>query len=119
MSDRKTMDLAERRAADRELATQRADARRDYERYSAEEADADRDYERTRARVFAEEKSKGASDRAAELACRDAAADAKHKRDLAHSLARSALLRINEVERKSVTVRDIHATSERIDGLAA
>lgn len=105
MNDRKTMDLAERRAADRELATQRADARRDYER--------------TRARVFAEQKSKGASDRAAELACRDAAADAKHKRDLAHSLARSALLRINEVERKSVTVRDIHATSERIDGLAA
>lgn len=114
-----TMDLQARRVADRKLAEQRREARRDYVRYAEQEADADRDYERTRARVFAEAKSEGDSDRAAELKARDAAADAKHRRDIAHSLARAALLRIQETERESVTVRDLHATSERIDGLAA
>lgn len=113
------MDLAERRAADRKLAEQRKEARRDFTRYCEAEAEADRDYECTRARVFAEQKSEGASDRAAELACRAAAADAKHRRDIAHSLARAALLRIEEAEREAVTVRDLHASSERVDGVAA
>ena len=113
------MDLAERRAADRQLALQRRSARMDYIQHAAEEAEADRDYERTRARVFAEQKAAGKSDRAAELACREAAADAKYRRDIAHSLARAALLRIAESERESVTVRDLHSSSERVDGLAA
>lgn len=117
--DRRTMDLAERRAADRTLAERRQEARRDYVRYSEQEADADRDYEKTRARVFAEAKSDGLSDRTAELKCREAAADHKHRRDIAHSLARAALLRIAESERESVTVRDLHASSERVEGLAA
>lgn len=113
------MDLAERRAADHTLVEQRQAARRDYVRYCETEADADRDYERTRARVFAEAKSEGASDRAAELRCREAAAEHKHRRDIAHSLARAALLRIDETEREAVTVRDIHSSSERVDGVAA
>lgn len=113
------MDLHARRLADRKLAETRREARRDYVRYAEQEADADRDYERTRATAFAKAKSEGLSDRAAELACRDAAADHKHRRDIAHSLARAALLRIQEAERESVSVRDIHATSERIDGVAA
>ena len=117
--DRQTMDLAERRAADRSLSEQRGDARRDYVRYSEQEADADREYEVTRARVYMEKRHAGATDRESELACREAAADPKHRRDIAHSMARASLLRISEIERKSVTVRDLHATSERIDGLAA
>ena len=112
------MDLAERRLADRTLAERRREARRDYVRYCQTEADADLAFERTRARVFAEAKDAGKSDRAAELECRAAAAEAKHKRDIAHSLARAALLRIDETEREAVTVRDLHATSERIDGVA-
>lgn len=114
-----TMDLTARRVADRKIAEARREARRDYVRYCEQEADADREYELTRARVFAESKSEGLSDRAAELKCRAAAAEAKHRRDIAHSLARAALLRIEESERESVTVRDIHSTSERIDGLSA
>jgi hypothetical protein len=113
------MDLAERRNADRTLAERRQAARRDYVRYSEQEADADREYERTRARTFAQAKLEGASDRAAELAARDAAADHKHRRDIAHSLAKAALLRIDETEREHVTVRDIHASSEKVDGVAA
>lgn len=119
MTDRRTMDLAERRAADRELARQRQEARRDYTRYAEQAADADRDYEQTRAREFAKAKSDGLSDKAAELKCRAAAADAKHRRDIANSLARASLLRIAETEREAVTVRDIHASSERVDGVAA
>ncbi len=118
-SPRRTMDLAERRVADRTLTQQRGTARRDYIRYAEQAADADRDYEKTRARVFAEQKSEGSSDKAAELACRSAAADAKHRRDIANSLARAALLRIDETEREMVTVRDIFASSQRVDGVAA
>jgi hypothetical protein len=116
---RLTMDLAERRVADRTLAQRRQEARRDYVRYSEQEADADREYEKTRARVFAKSKSEGLSDKAAELACRSAAADHKHRRDIAHSLAKASLLRIEESEREAVTVRDLHSSSERVDGLAA
>jgi hypothetical protein len=113
------MDLAERRAADRTLAQRRQEARRDYVRYAEQAADADREYETTRAKVFAQQKSEGATDKAAELACRAAAAEAKHRRDIANSLARSALLRVDETEREAVTVRDLHSSSERVDGLAA
>lgn len=114
-----TMNLQGRRDADRVLARRRQEARRDYERYAEQEAEADRLYEKTRATVFVQAKAEGDSDRTAELKCRDAAADHKYRRDLAHSLAKSALLRVAEAERESVTVRDIHSTSERIDGVVA
>lgn len=113
------MDLAERRAADRALARRRQEARRDYIRYAEQEADADREYEKTRAITFATAKSEGLSDRAADLKAREAGADHKHRRDIAHSLAKAAVLSIDETERESVTVRDIHSSSERVDGLAA
>ncbi len=119
MEARTTMDLQERRIADRKLAQQRQEARRDYVRYAEQAAKADDEYEQTRARVFLEHKSEGASDRAAELACRAEAASAKYRRDIAASLARASLLRIDEVEREAVTVRDLHASSERVEGLAA
>lgn len=119
MNDRRTMDLAERRQADRTLAQRRQEARRDYVRYSEQEADADREYAVTLAKTFAKHRSDGEPVGAAEIAARAAAADHKHRRDIAHSLARAALLRIDETEREAVTVRDIHSSSERVDGLAA
>lgn len=114
-----TMDLAERRRADHELSKQRREARRDYLRYCEDKADADRDYEKARATAFAEAKSQGLSDMAANYKAKQAGADFKHRRDIADSLARSCLQRIDETERDAVTVRDIHNSSERVDGLAA
>lgn len=117
MTDRRTMDLAERRVADRTLAERRQTARRDYVRYAEEEAAADREYTKTLARVFLEHRDKGEPVGASELLAKAEAAEAKQRRDIAHSLARAALLRIDETEREAVTVRDIHSSSERVDGV--
>jgi len=114
-----TMDLNARRTADRKLAERRQEARRDYVRYAEQAADADLEYRRVKATTYAQERSKGNTSIGAELEANAAAGDARHRRDIADSLAKSSLLRIQEVEREFVTVRDIHATSERIDGLAA
>lgn len=119
MTDRRTMDLAERRLADRTLAQRRQDARRDYVRYAEDEANADREYAKTLARVFLQHRDKGEAVGASELLAKADAAEAKQRRDIAHSLARAALLRIDETEREAVTVRDLHSSSERVDGLAA
>jgi hypothetical protein len=114
-----TMDLQARREADRKLAEMRRDARRDYERYAKQEADAERDYRKVMAVAFANAKSEELSDKRAEMEAKSATADLRHRRDIAHSLAFSARMRIAELERDAVSVRDIHATSERIDGVVA
>ena len=114
-----TMDLNARRRADRTLAERRQEARRDYVRYAEQAADADREYRRIKASTYAEQRSQGNTSVGAELEANAAAADARHRRDIADSLAKAALLRIEEASREAVSVRDIHATSERIDGLAA
>lgn len=119
MNDRRTMDLAERRAADRTLAQRRQEARRDYVRYAEEEAAADREYAVTLAKTLAKLRAEGQPVGAAEIAAKGEAAEAKYRRDIAHSLAKAALLRIEETEREAVTVRDIHSSSEKVDGLAA
>ena len=114
-----TMDLNARRRADRTLAERRQEARRDYVRYAEQAADADLEYRRIKATTYAEERANSNTSVGAELQANAKAAEARHRRDIADSLAKAALLRIQEVERESVSVRDIHSTSERIDGLAA
>lgn len=113
------MDLAERRAADRDLARRRHEARFDFVRYEQQAADADLEYRKTRARVYMEQRAKGNTATGSELVADAAAADARHKRDVAKSLAKAALLRIEETEREATVVRDIHRSSERVEGLAA
>lgn len=113
------MGLTERREADRRLSEARRKARQNFTDYKEKAADADREYRMIRARVFAEMKSKGGTDKAAEMSADAESANARHDRDLNEALAKSALLRIQEIERDSVSVRDIHQTSERIDGLGA
>jgi len=114
-----TMNLQGRRDADRKLSELRREARKDFERHARAQADAERDYRKAMAASFAIAKSEGLSDKRAETEAKGQTADLRHKRDLAHALARSALLRIQELERDAVSVRDLHATSERIDGLTA
>ena len=113
------MDLQARRVADRKLAERRQEARRDYVRYAEQAADADREYRRVKATTYMEQRSQGNTSVGAELEANAVAADARHRRDIADSLAKAALLRIEEASREAVSVRDIHSTSERIDGLAA
>lgn len=114
-----TMDLEARRRAERQLARSRVEAREEYVRQAEVEARADHAYELTRATAFLDARGKGAPVTEAEMVARKAAADHKLERDIAHSLARAALLRISETERSQVAVRDMHSASERIDGLVA
>lgn len=117
--DRRTMDLAERRSAERTIAEARKAARRDFVRYSEEAAKADLEYDKVRARRLVELRSESEPAGVAELRARADAAEHKHRRDIATSLAKAALLRVDEAERESVVVRDLHQSSERVDGLAA
>lgn len=109
------LDLADYRRGARTNAEQRREARRDFERYSRQEADAERDYRMRLAVVFAQRKSEGESDKRAEMAAKAEAADLAHRRDIAHSLAFSSRLRIEELERDAASLRHISERSGRID----
>lgn len=113
------MNLQERRTADRALAEDRRAARRDYIRHAEEAAKADAEYRKTKAKSFLAHRHDGESVEAAKIQADAESADPRMRRDIAHSLARAALLRVEETERDAVSVRDISSMSERIDGAAA
>ena len=114
-----TMDLQARRQADRALAESRRKARAEYVAQSQVAAEADAEYRKVKAQVFVSLRNEGEPQESAKIQAEAAAADERQRRDIAASLARAALLKIEEVERDSVTVRDISKLSERIDGVAA
>lgn len=113
------LDLHVFRAKARELAKAREEARRDYERYCAQEADAERDYRKRLAIAFANARSReGTTAGQAEVEAHAEAADNRHRRDIAHSLAKSALLRIEEIEANRAMLRTDFDSGRR-EGLAA
>lgn len=112
------MDLDARRKADRSIAEDRRAARRDYVRHSEEAAKEDLLYRKTKAVKLLEHRVREPAGVALVLAEADAA-DHRYKRDIAESLAKASLLKVDETEREATSVRDIHKTSERIDGLSA
>lgn len=114
-----TMGLTERRRADHQLAIRRRQAREEYVKQAELAARADADYRRLKSVTYLEARDQGLPSAGCEMVANAAGAEAKQARDIAASLAKAALLKIQETEREAVTVRDIHATSERIDGLAA
>jgi hypothetical protein len=113
------MDLGERRASERQLHDARVAARREYVAQAQVAATADAEYRKVKAQVFTTLRAEGQPVEAAKIQADAASADERHRRDVAQSLAKAALLKIEECERASVTIRDIHASSERVDGLAA
>lgn len=117
--DRRTMDLAERKKADRAVATYRKKAREDYVKQADIAANKDKEYRETKARSYVELRNEGETSEGSRIRAEAASAQLRSERDIAASLAKAALLRVDEAERNSVSVRDIHATSQKIDGLAA
>lgn len=109
------LDDFRRRAAD--VTRQRREARRDYERYAEQAADADREYRKTLATAFITAKAGDATVKQAELEADAEAADARHKRAIAESLAKAALLRVEECERDAATLRTVYESGRR-EGLA-
>jgi hypothetical protein len=113
------MDLDARRKADRSIAEDRRAARRDYVRHSEEAAKEDLAYRKTKAIKLVEYRAAGEPAGVAQIRAEADAAEHKYKRELAASLAKASLLKVDETEREATTVRDIHATSQKIDGLSA
>lgn len=114
-----TLGLDELRRGARALHETRRQARTDYVRYCEQEADADREYRRTMAQSIVAQRAEGEPASVAEAVARGIAADAKHRRDIAASLAKACLLRIEECERDSATLRSIGEWSQRLDHITA
>jgi hypothetical protein len=113
-------DMSEVRAAAHQLAQRRREARRDYERYTEQAADAERDYRKRLAQAFTTAKSKSDTTATqAELEAHAAAADHRHRRDIAQAMAKSALLRIDELEADRAMLRQLGDWSQRIAEVAA
>src|SRR5262245_7587554 len=111
-------DITEIRAKAHELGKKRREARAAYERFSREAADADRDYRKRKAVAFTRARAAGASVAEAELDCDAAAADDKHRRDIAQSLAKAQLLRIEELEADRAMLRQLGEWSQRMEHVA-
>lgn len=119
MKPQPVLSLDEFRVKSNQLQQKRSDARRDYERYSQEEAEADRQYRMTLASAFAQCKANDMTAAQAEVEAHARASDAKLKRDLAKSMSKSALLRIEQLEADRATLRSIAEWSQRISGVTA
>lgn len=113
------MDLAERKAADRATAKYRAKARGEYVTQAGIAATKDRQYRELKATTYVTLRAQGETSEGSRIRAEAASAQLRCERDIAASLAKAALLRVDEAERNSVSVRDVHATSQKIDGLAA
>lgn len=111
------MDLEQRRRADRSIAEDRRAARRDYVKHSEEAAKEDLAYRKTKAIKLVEYRAGGEPAGVAQIRAEADAAEHRMKRDIAASLAKASLLKVDEAEREATVVRDLHRTSERIDGL--
>jgi len=119
MKPQPTLTLDEFRAKANAMQQARSDARRDYERYAEQEADADRTYRQTLAQAFATARAGDMTAAQSDVEAHSKASDAKHTRDLAKSMAKSALLRIEALEADRATLRSIAEWSQRIDSTGA
>jgi hypothetical protein len=119
MKPQPTLSLDEFRAKSNQLHQKRSEARRDYERYAEAEAKADKDYRVTLATAFAQAKAKEMTAAQADIEAHSMASDKKLERDLAKSMAKSALLRIEQLEADRATLRSIAEWSQRIEGVTA
>lgn len=118
-SPQPVLSLDEFRRQSRALQEARTAARRDYERYAEEEAKADKQYRMTLAVAFAECKAKDLTAAQAEHEAHSRASDSKLKRDLAKTMAKSALLRIEQLEADRASLRSVAEWSQRIEGVTA
>ena len=73
----------------------------------------------TLAQAFAKCKAGDATAAQAELQAHADASDAKHTRDLAKSMAKAALLRIEALEADRATLRSVAEWSQKIDSTGA
>lgn len=114
---RPTLGLEEFRANAHALALARRKARQDFELRSVEQADAEREYRKAQAIAYAEARADGCTNAEAEIRVAGATADLRRARDIAKSQAKSAQLRIEELEADRTILRDVGDWSRAIDGV--
>lgn len=120
MNVKPTMTLDEFRRQSSQIQSERAKARGRYEGYAKEAAEAETEYRKRLAQAFAEAKRmEGVTAAQAELEAHSAASEARLKRDLAQSLAKSSLLRVEALEADRATLRSIAEWSQKIDATGA
>src|SRR5690348_394617 len=90
MTDRRTMDLAERRQAERQIAEERKAARRDYVRYSEAAAKEDLADRKRKATRFVELRGEGETAEGSKIRAEADAGEHKYRCKIADSMARSA-----------------------------
>lgn len=118
-SPQPVLSLDEFRVKANQMQKARSEARRDFERYAEQEAQADKAYRLSLATAFAQAKAKDMTAAQAEMEAHAMASDKKLERDLAKSMAKSALLRIEQLEADRATLRSVAEWSQRIEGVAA
>lgn len=109
------MGFAELRSAAHNLASRRRDARKDYEKHANKAADAERDFRKKLAVEFTKARSSGKGVGESEILANGEAADERHERDLEQSLAKAALLRIEELEADRAMLRQLGAWSQELE----
>ena len=120
MKPQPTLSLDEFRRQSRVLQENRSKAREEYERHAQEEAQAEFEYRRAFAIAHTQAAAKGTLNaKGIEAEAVAQTAPLRLKRDLAKSLAKSSLLRINELEADRATLRSIAEWSQRVDGVTA
>lgn len=115
MTDNAHMDFMELRSAAHDLALSRREARQDYEKQAKKAADAERDFRKKLAIEFTKARSTEKGVGESEILANGEAADKRHERDLAQSLAKAALLRIEELEADRAMLRQLGAWSQELE----
>lgn len=98
------------------LGEKRRAARADYEHRTREAAEAERDYRKTKAIAFtkARDGEKGVGE--SEIIADHHSADARYRRDIAQSMVKASLLRIEELEADRAMLRQLGDWSQRMEG---
>lgn len=117
MTEEPHLSFSEIRSAAHDLAERRRQARADYEKRSREAADAERDYRKKLAIELTKFRSSEKGVGESEILANAEAADEKHRRDIAQSLAKAALLRIEELEADRAMLRQLGAWSQELEAV--
>lgn len=107
------LDLHDFRQRGHRIAVARAQARNSYERYGSEEAEAEHEYRKRKAIQLAHYRNDGKSVGESEILAEGDVAEWRRKRDMAHVLAKSALLQVDELERNAASLRSELQASEK------
>lgn len=109
------MSFEEIRAASHDLARNRRKAIVEYQLHAEAAANAERDFRKKLATELTKFRSAEKGVGESEILANAEAADQRHARDLAHSIARADLLRIDAYEREQATLRQLADFSKDLE----